>query len=219
MKALLPLIIFLLTVICNLRSFAQIDEKQKDSCSIDIVDLNGYFVRVIKKNDIKKKEKERNKRINGKSFTVFIDGNTYDEFFIPLDTNINAINWTQLPELSSRYKNEIYLRCTSANYSIFKEQFCINKKYLGNDTCKGLVSNKYYTLKSPKNKYCYQIFYISGSWLRGIASSPTQKFIFLRQAKYLNPSVNKINVYLLYRYRHVPVETEPQELSLWRVVP
>ncbi|GAA0560675.1 hypothetical protein [Chitinophaga japonensis] len=212
-------LIFLFGLIYTSKPFAQINNVSKGYCLDSLMHLRGYFVRVYKKSDIEEQERNRILRVSNRPFRIKIDGNAYDEFFLPMDS-ANIIELANdLTGLHVRDKEDAYLRCTSANYAIFNEHFCITGGRVKMDTCGNFSSNKYYSLKYT-SKYCYQIFYISGKWLKATAEASTQKLLFPKQTKYINPEAKKINVYLLYKVdEYIPDDVKGPQLSLWKNIP
>lgn len=204
----------------NIGLFAQINDAPTKSYSDSLIHLRGYFVRVYKKKEINQQEKARNDRINRKPFRVRIDGDIYDEFFLPIETNNDLPDLSKyLPGLLIKDKEEIYLSCTSANHEIFKEQFGMGKNYSQNNSCRNFISSKYYSL-STTNKVCYQVFYLSGVWLKAKVETAVQKMVFARKSKYIDPSSKKLNVYLLYKLdEYIPNSVEHQKLLLWKELP
>lgn len=220
MKVLFHLIL-LIGCLGSLDSFCQSNYAPKDPCSDSLIHLDGYFVRVYNKKDIREKERQRSKRIDGRPFIIKIDGEGVNEFFIQSDTTINASRWAKcLSQLFQCNQERLYLGCSSAHRAIFQAQFCINEKYREKDTCTRLVSNRYYCLDADDSKYCYQIFRVSGGWLKGTGSRKKMEVIFPRQISYISPSVEEFDVYLLDKlYKYIPDAVEGKELFLWKEVP
>jgi hypothetical protein len=214
MGRILPCVIFLFGFISESKSFAQITNEQNAHCLDSSIHIEGYFVRVYKKKDINDKERNRIARINNKPFILNIDGIKYDEFFFSVDsTSIEPA----LANLLLKNKKDIYLRCSNTNFAIFKEQFCA-EEYLQKDTCRSFESNEYYSLES-NSKYCYQIFYASGIWLKAMADNNSTKWRFLKQFEYIDASVKTFNVYLLYKMdNYMPEKMEFRKLHLWKKV-
>ncbi|HEU4555042.1 MAG TPA: hypothetical protein VFS25_19480 [Chitinophaga sp.] len=184
-----------------------------------MVELKGYYIKVYTKDYVRKLEQNRNNRLNNRPFQVAIDGSKYDEFFIPVSDSEGLYLQRELSTLFYRNKKSIYLRCTSANYAVFKEHFCNSNEDKKNDTCVSFVTDKYYSFSKDK-MHCYQVFYVTGLWLEGKAVTNVQKSLFPEKAKYIDTSVAAFNTYLLYRLRKSDVkEIKDSQLELWKTVP
>lgn len=185
-------------------------------CADSLTEFKGYYVRIFEKKAIADREKNRKKRLDNRPFKVLIENEMSESFFLPVGTDGIDLR-KELNSLFDKKYDAIYLYCSSANYSLFDAQFCNDSGRLKMDTCQGLNSNKYYTLNSS-DKYCYQVFYLMGKWLKGIAITDVQKNVFRKQAKYLNSAIPAVNVYLLKEATSVH-EMTVHSMKLWKEVP
>lgn len=179
------------------------------------IQLGGYYIRRFEKNKIKDIAKNRQNRLRGKPFRIVIDTELSEDFFFPANNNSVNLEKVLYGSLNSG-KESVYLYCTNANYSIFNAQFWHESEKLKVDSCVQLKSNKYFML-SKTDRYCYQVYYLSGKWMVGFANTPVQKQLFQKQRKDIDTS-SSFKVFLLH---HIMLLDEVQSapLKLWRVVP
>ncbi|MBC9930618.1 hypothetical protein [Chitinophaga qingshengii] len=160
-------------------------------------------------------EQNRKNRLTGKPFKIAIDTKTED-FFFPANASEEDLDRV-LNGLSHKNHQAIYLYCSSANYSIFNAQFLNETEKVSRDTCPGLKSIKYYIL-NKSDRYCYQVFYISGKWIKGLAITAVQKNVFRDKLVYIKDTSSPVSVFLLNKILDLR-EVQGEPLTLWRQVP
>lgn len=157
-------------------------------CDSTLVELSGYYIKRFEKKKIVSIGRNRQNRLYNKPYKVLIDDTQYEDCFLP-DKSISINIKNELHSVFAKKRNAVYLYCNSVNYSIFNAQFCDEVEKIQADTCLGLSSNRYYTLGGT-DKYCYQVFYLSGKWTKGLATTKIQKDIFKEQIKYMQDTTS-----------------------------
>lgn len=221
--------IFLLLLSCiffnlNGNTLHQIEEytdnKQSINCPDSLLGINGYYIKCFEKKNILLNDKARKNRLNNKPFNVPIDSHVFNDFFIPLKDSMlkdeEVVNEIKMC-IKAKNDKEIFLYCTNANYSRFISQFCDEHNLVKRTVCKGFSSSKYYIIDTS-DRYCYQVFYISGEWLKGVAVTESQKKIFSKNKRYRKIPNKDMPVYLLSKEKEVR-ELQIDGLKLWKNSP
>lgn len=190
-------------------------------CPDTLFNIKGYCIRRFEKKDILLKERARNRRINHQSFELPIDGQVFMDLFIPskagepgMEDITTEVSVRSMPD---NEKKDIYLYSSTSDYSGFATQFCENKQPVDDAVRIVFSSDKYYVL-DKSDQYCYQIIYISGEWVRDIATTKLQKKIFSVNRPYVSLSEGNMDIYLLTKQKEVK-ELVPVGFKLWKTVP
>jgi hypothetical protein len=190
------------------------------SCTDSVV-FDGYYVVLYTKREIKDVQRAKQRKIEGKSYKVPFESSILG-FFVSKDSLARRPLSDIIEDLPVKNKGEIFIECTNGYSEMIGKEICGKKDQFSDCKWPKLFSyNKYFTV-NKSSRYCFEIFEISG-WFVKLKIDTEEKHDALgRKARYIAPALkNNFNAYFFLGYKAYSndVVSLKDEIRLWKVVP
>jgi len=187
-----------------------------------IVNIKGYYVTRLIKDEISFYYDQKINRINGESYSTSIDYSTVS-FFVPMSINNGAVNHINdlvniIPYENNLYKDSIYylpLSKQSENYIkkalnldiVLSKEICIFSEY-------GRISPYY--INTNDDKYLYKCMFIDGDAMKiTILNTEEKRFPFHLDIYSVNRKSQSIDLFFIVKVNTYSTIVDTEGLKEW----
>jgi hypothetical protein len=191
----------------------------KSNCS-DSSFFDGYYVVLYTKAEVDSLEKNRERKMEGKSYQVPFESSML-RFFISKDSMARRSFAAIIDDLPKKDKRQVFIECTQDYADALGEEFCGKKS--GTLKCAWPElpsSNKYFTA-SRQSRYCFKIYEISGWFLKLRVNTEEKRDAIGKKIRYVDPRLKEFDAYFFVGYKTYSGEAASlgDKIQLWKEVP
>jgi hypothetical protein len=194
-------------------------KQEKLLCS-DSVFFDGYYVVLYTKDEINSLEKNRKRKIEGKSYKAPFESSMLN-FFISKDSVNKHELVTIIDNLPKKNKKDVFIECTKDYAEMLGEGFCIKKESLLNCLWPKLSPNNKYFVTKRKGKYCFKIYSISGWFVKFRVDTESKRDAIGKKIRYIDPQLKEFDAYFFLGYKDYSNDWDSlkNKIQLWKDVP
>jgi hypothetical protein len=211
--------VLLLFLIHSYAANADTTKQVKTACS-DSSFFDGYYVVLYAKDEINSLEKNRQRKIEGKSYQAPFESSML-RFFVSKDSLARRSFATIIDDLPKRDKREVFIECTRDYAEALGDGFCVKKDDLLNCAWPNLpASNKYFTA-NRKSRYCFKIYEISGWFIKLRVDTEDKRDAIGKKIRYIDPHLKEFDAYFFVGYKTYSgdVASLRDKIHFWKEVP
>lgn len=211
-----------LLLFCFIDSFATVADttKQLKAGCADSSFFDGYYVVLYTKHEITDLEKNRQRKLEGKSYEAQFESSIL-RFFISNDSLAKKNFAEIIDDLPKKNKREVFIECTKDYAESLGDKFCIKKDDLLNCAWPNLpLSNKYFTAKG-KSQYCFKIYELSGWFIKFRVDTEDKRDAIGKKIRFIDPKLPEFNAYFFVKCNTYSdnVSSLADKIHLWKEVP
>jgi hypothetical protein len=193
--------------------------KQVKSACADSLFFDGYYVVLYTKDEINSLEKNRQKRIEGKSYQAPFESSML-RFFISKDSIARRGLAAIIDDLPKKNKREVFIECTQDYAEALGEEFCGKKSGLNCAWPKLPSGNKYF-IANRQSPYCFKIYEISGWFVKLRVDTESKRDAIGKKIRYIDPQLKEFDAYFFLGYKTYSDDAASlkDKIHFWKEVP
>jgi hypothetical protein len=194
-------------------------KKEKSTCA-DSSFFDGYYVVLYTKTEVNSLEKNRQRKLEEKSYQVPFESSML-RFFVSKDSVAKSSFAAIIDNLPNKNKKEVFIECSKDYAEALGEEFCIKKDILLNCAWPNLpASNKYFTA-GKQSRFCFKIYEISGWFIKLRIDTEDKRDAIGKKVRYIDPRLKEFDAYFFVGYKTFSnsVASLSDKIYVWKEVP
>jgi hypothetical protein len=216
------IVLMLLLLLFSIHSYAinaDTTKEVKSTCA-DSSFFEGYYVVLYTKDEINSLEKNRQRRLEGKSYQAPYESSML-RFFVNKNSLARRSFAAIIDDLPKKNKREVFIECTKDYAEALGKEFCVKKDGLLSCAWPKLPStNKYFTA-SKQSRYCFKVYEISGWFVKLRVDTEDKRDAIGKKIRYIDPQLKEFNAYFFVGYKTYSGYTASlgDQVHFWKEVP
>lgn len=204
-------------VLLSGNSLAQNSEKNCETQKI-----SGFYIIAYDKTEIKKLEKNLNKRDKGKPYSLPIDYSKH-AFFVEVEELTSNKICERFGKYLAKELDTIFIKSDERIINRINRMFCKESKDLNPIQMPKPEQRFFYSITgdSRYKNYCFEIYKVSGTWTKLSVENNISSggLLFGRHEGAVNPKANNIITYLMHEPSQIKqLAVEVKGSKLWRSI-
>ena len=211
--------LLLLFLIHSYAANADTTKQVKTTCT-DSSFFDGYYVVLYTKDEINSLEKNRQRKLEGKSYQAPFESSML-RFFVSKDSLARKSFASIIDGLPKKDKREVFIECTQDYAEALGNEFCGKKSGALKCSWPKLPSTNRYFTASKQSRYCFKVYEISGWFVKLRVDTEDKRDAIGKKIRYIDPQLKEFNAYFFVGYKTYSGYTASlgEQVHFWKEVP